>query len=146
MRKQSSVGAVSLIIAFVSSISLACAQIGSGNAEMPSGDVWPSDAEHIQFPTPGATEVDEEPSSNSSAPTNTEALHANCTVRSHSEGRSHVSAPRAAIILRKHGQHLRLAHAPDRGHSIRHGSAQNERLVSFRCRIDLPGSEIGTAP
>jgi hypothetical protein len=145
MRKQLSVGAVSLILAFVSSISLACAQIGSGNAEVPSGDVWPSDAEHIHFPTPRAAEADEEPAGNSSA-ANTEALHANCTVRSQYERRNHVSAPRAAIILSKHRPHLRLAHAHDRGNSIRHGSPQNERLISFRCRIDLPGSEIGTAP
>jgi hypothetical protein len=146
MRKQSSIGGVSLILAFVSSISLACAQIGSGGTEMPSGDVWPSDAEHIHFPTPGAAEADEEPPWNGSPSTNTEALHANCTARSRYERRSHVSAPRAAIIVDKHEQHLRLAHASDRGHSIRHGSPQNERLVSFRCRIDLPGSEIGTVP
>jgi len=145
MRKQSGVGAVSLIIAFVSSISLACAQIGPGSAGMPSGDVWPSDAEHIHFPKPGAAEADEEPAWNSPPPTNTEALHANCTVRSRYERRNHVFTPRAVIILDKHGQHLRLAHAPDRGHSIHHGS-QNERLVSFRCRIDLPSSEFGTAP
>ena len=144
MRNKSSIGAVLLVLAFVCSISLACAQIGSGGAEMPSGDVWPSDAEHIHFPIPGAAEADEEPAWNSSPATNTEPLHANCTVRSRYERRNHVSASRVAIILGKHGQHLRLARAPDTGHSKRHGPPQNERLVSFRCWIDVPGSEIGT--
>jgi hypothetical protein len=144
MRKQSSVRAGWLVVAFLSSVSLACAQIAPGS-EMPTGDVWQSDAEYIHWPMSGDAEAEEEPWS-ISPPTNTATLHATCTVRSQHERRRGVSAAWAASRSDKHRGDLRLARAADRRHSRRDGFPQDARLVSFQCRIEAPASEMETAP
>jgi hypothetical protein len=145
MRKQSCLAAGSLIIAFVASIPLACAQIASDSAQIPIGDVWPPDAKQVHSPTPIAAGAEAGPSWNISLPTDTEALHGDCTVRAQNEPRNHVSGTRGAIMSGKHRQHLSFARAPGEGHSPRNRSPQDVGLV-FRCRIDAPSSEIGTAP
>jgi hypothetical protein len=145
MRTQSSVRAGWLVVAFLSSVGLARAQIAPAS-EMPTGDVWRSDAEHIHRPMSGDAEAEEEPSWDISPPTNTGALHADCTVTSQYERRNHAWALRAAINSGRHREHLGLSLAAGRRHSVRHGLPQGVRLVSFRCRIDAPGSEMGRAP
>jgi hypothetical protein len=145
MRKQSSVRAGWLVVAFLSSVSLARAQIAPAS-EMPTGDVWRSDAEHIHWPMSGDAEAEEEPSWDISPPANTEALHADCIVRSQYERRNHAWALRPAIIAGAHREHLGPSLAAGRRHSVRHGHPQGVRFVSFRCRIDAPGSEMGRAP
>ena len=145
MRKRSSVRAGRLVVAFLSSVSLVRAQIAPAN-EMPTGDVWRSDAEHIRWPMSGDAEAEDEPSWDISPPANTAVLHADCTVRSQYERRRRVSAPPAASLSDRHHENLRLVRAAGRLHTLRHGLPQDARLVSFRCRIDVPGSEMGTVP
>ena len=146
MRKQFSVRAGWLLVAFVSSVSLAYAQSASGSVEMPTGDVWISDAPHIHWPIAADAEAEDEPSWGIPPSTKTEALHAECTVRSQYERRNHAWALRPAIIAGGHREHLGLSLAAGRWHSVRHDLPQGVRFVSFRCRIDAPGSEMGRAP
>jgi hypothetical protein len=145
MRIQSCLAAGSLIIAFVASIPLACAQIASDSAQIPIGDVWPPDAKHVHSPTPIAAGAEAGPSWNISPPTDTEAVHGDCTVRAQNEPRNHVSGTRAAIVSGKHRQHLGFARVPSAPHSRRNRPPQDVELV-FRCRIDAPSAEIGTVP
>jgi hypothetical protein len=145
MRKQSSMRPGSLMLAFLSSVSLACAQIAPGS-ETPTGDVWRSDAEYVHWPMSADAEAEEEPSWDISSPTNTEVLHADCTVRSQSERRRHVSTARAASLSDRRRENLRLVRVAGRLHTLRRGLPQDARLLSFRCRIDAPSSEIGRAP
>jgi hypothetical protein len=144
MRKQFSVRGGSLMVAFVSSVSLACAQIVPSGVETPTGDVWISDAPYTHWPMSADAELEEEPSWNISPPTNTKVLNADCTVRSQYERRRYISVPLAASLSK--GTAKSLARTAGRPHSLRHGLPQDVRLVSFRCRIDAPSSEMGSAP
>jgi hypothetical protein len=141
MRKQFSVPARWFVIAFLSLVPLACAQIAPGS-DMPTGDVWQSDAEYIHWPMSGDAE---EPWS-ISPPTNTTILRATCTVRSQHERRRGVSAAWAASLSDKRRGNLRFARAAGKPHFPRDGLRQDAGLVSFQCRIEAPGSEMETAP
>jgi hypothetical protein len=134
MRKRSVWRAASLIVALVSSASWASAQIPSEPAETPSGDFWPSNAEHIPLPAPGAAETEEEPSRNVSPPTASTPLHATCTAHSEYE-------PRRQTGTRRRDLRVRRAHnGVNAGHVIR------DLQVSFRCVFDAADPQTRAAP
>jgi hypothetical protein len=144
MRKRSVWRAASLIIALLSSVSWACAQVpSSAPTETPTGDYWPSDAEYIRLPILGAAELDEGPSSNISPPTTAAPRHATCTARSEYEPPRHGSVRHGAVPFGKHRKALRVVRVHNDVHT-RH--TLRDMQVSFRCVFDPVDPETRAAP
>jgi hypothetical protein len=145
MSKQSGMWATSLVIAFVSWTSLAYAQMASDSATMPTGYSWPSGAANMHLRMPVAAEAEERPSGSVSPRTGDATQQANCSVWSQDELRHPVPISRAAIRSGDHG-HLRPAGTARRRQSSRNGFPHHLPLISFRCLIDSPDSEMWRAP
>jgi hypothetical protein len=145
MSKPSGMWATSLVIAFVSWTSLAYAQMASDSATMPTGYSWPSGAGNMHLRMPVAAEAEERPSGSVSPRTGDATQQANCSVWSQEEPRHQVPVSRTAIRSGGHG-HLRPAGTARRRQSSRNGFPHHLPLISFRCSIDSPDSEMWGAP
>ena len=148
MHQHVGVQTASLIITLVSSISFACAQVAPSNVEMPTGDVWPSEAEYIQLlpqdtTTPGAAEDWEVPSWNLSASRDAVTPNPKTTAPSEYKSSKSFSAPRTSIGSGKHPHYARVTGAVGRRHCL--GQCLSHNVRRARCAVDVwrPDSHIG---
>jgi hypothetical protein len=140
MRKHLSSLATLLGLALASPMFLAYAQVVSGSPEMPTGDVWQSDAEYNRLPMLDDVETDEEPPWSLSPTGGTAVLHANCTAHSEHEARHRLNASQK--VAAKHRQDLKVARLRD-GRHAGPAFARRIQVVSFRCVLDAPHRETG---
>lgn len=141
MHQHVGVKTASLIIALVSSISFACAQAAPGNVEMPTGDVWQSEAEHIYLPPPDATDDWEVPSSNLLASPSPMTPQTKSTAPSEHKSFKFVPTPCTSIRSGEHRSYV--ASVVGRRSCLRHRMSRDVRRA--HCAVDVwrPDSHIG---